>query len=149
VLVRASRELLAPRADVWGFVAEPFHLSDWWPGVQGVQPDRRGLAPGARWRLVAGGPASASGPLSAFVRRPHAAGTLLVLEVREPELARLQFVNERLDVELRLEATAPDRTLATLVVEGSWLRVNRSLPRKALSRLHALCQTSASRDAEV
>ena len=23
---------------------------DWWPGIPGVQPDRRGFAPGARWR---------------------------------------------------------------------------------------------------
>ena len=29
----ASRELLAPRADVWAFLAEPYHLSDWWPGL--------------------------------------------------------------------------------------------------------------------
>ena len=63
--VSATRELLAPRADVWGFVAEPFHLSDWWPGVQGVQPDRRGLAAGARWQLVSGGPEPARAPLPA------------------------------------------------------------------------------------
>ena len=49
----AARELLAPREDVWLFLAEPHHLSDWWPGVAGVTPDRRGLAPGARWKLHA------------------------------------------------------------------------------------------------
>jgi hypothetical protein len=47
----ATRELLAPRADVWGFLAEPYHLSDWWPGIVGVQPDHRGFAPGARWTV--------------------------------------------------------------------------------------------------
>ena len=47
----ASLELLAPRADVWGFLAEPYHLSDWWPGITGVEPDRRGFAPGARWKV--------------------------------------------------------------------------------------------------
>ena len=45
----ASRELLAARDDVWSFIAEPHHFSDWWPGIGGVQPDRRGLAEGARW----------------------------------------------------------------------------------------------------
>ena len=34
------------RADVWAFLAEPYHLSDWWPGITGVEPDRRGFAPG-------------------------------------------------------------------------------------------------------
>ena len=51
--MQATRELLAPRPDAWGFVAEPFHLADWWPGVSGVQPDRRGSAAGARWEIVA------------------------------------------------------------------------------------------------
>ena len=47
----SSLELLAPRADVWAFLAEPYHLSDWWPGITGVDPDLRGFAPGARWRI--------------------------------------------------------------------------------------------------
>ena len=47
----ASLELLAPRADVWGFLAEPYHLADWWPGITGVEPDLRGFAPGARWKV--------------------------------------------------------------------------------------------------
>ena len=41
--VTASRELLAPRRDVWAFVAEPHNLPNWWPKVGGVVPDRRGL----------------------------------------------------------------------------------------------------------
>ena len=32
----ARKELLAPLEDVWLFLAEPHHLSDWWPGVAGV-----------------------------------------------------------------------------------------------------------------
>ena len=48
----ASRELLAPREDVWAFIAEPHHFPDWWPGIGGVQPDRRGLAEGARWAVT-------------------------------------------------------------------------------------------------
>ena len=139
-VVRATRELLAARSDVWAYVAEPYHLSDWWPGVAGVEPDRRGLAPGARWRLVAG--PQAAGPLGGFLRSPTTASTLLVLDVRAPERVHVQFVGERIDAVLTLEEAAPDRTLAALDVEGAWLRVNRALPRKALARLHALVQTA-------
>jgi uncharacterized protein YndB with AHSA1/START domain len=141
-VVRAVRELLAPRADVWAFVAEPYHLSDWWPGVSGVEPDRRGLAPGARWKLITT-PQSGS-PLSAFFRPAVAGGTLLVVDVREPERVQLQFVNDRIDAVLTLEEAAAGRTRATLDVEGAWLRVNRALPRKALARLHELLQTAAT-----
>ena len=38
-----ARELLAPRADVWAFLSEPYNLPDWWPGIGGLQPDRRGF----------------------------------------------------------------------------------------------------------
>ena len=48
----AARELLAARADVWAFLAEPHHLADWWPGIVGVEPDRRGFADGARWQVA-------------------------------------------------------------------------------------------------
>ena len=48
----ATRELLASLDDAWGFLAEPYHLSDWWPGVVSVQPDRRGFATGARWQVT-------------------------------------------------------------------------------------------------
>ena len=49
----ATRELDSPVRDVWAFLAEPLHLPDWWPGYSGVQPDRRGLASGARWQVPA------------------------------------------------------------------------------------------------
>ena len=143
MLVRAERELLAPREDVWSFVAEPYHLSDWWPGVAGVEPDRHGLAAGARWRIRAG-TRPGGGPLNAFVRKPEATGLLLVLDVQPSRLVRLRFVDERLDAELRLDAVSPERTRAELSVEGSWLRVSRSLPRRALARLHDLVQTAAT-----
>jgi uncharacterized protein YndB with AHSA1/START domain len=139
--VAATRELLAPREDVWRFLSEPFHLADWWPGVHGVQPDRRGLAPGARWQLRSG--PQTGGLVNAFVRGPDAAGTLVVVEVRTNELLRLLFVDERIEAELRLEPAPDSRTRATLVVDGPWLRVSRSLPRRALNRLHDLCQTAA------
>ena len=137
----ATRELLAPRGDVWRFLAEPLHLSDWWPGVHSVRPDRRGLAPGARWQLIAG--PQTGGLVSAFLRKPEAAGTIVVLDVCPEELVRLLFVDDRIEAELHLEPAPGSHTLATLAIEGPWLRVSRSLPRTALSRLHALCQTAA------
>jgi uncharacterized protein YndB with AHSA1/START domain len=139
--VAASRELLAPREDVWRFLAEPHHLSDWWPGVHGVEPDRRGLAPGARWRLTAG--PQSGGPLGAFLRKPDAAGMLVVVEVRATEFVRLLFVDDRIEAELQLTPAPDSRTRVTLAIEGPWLRVNRALPRRALNRLHDLCQTAA------
>jgi uncharacterized protein YndB with AHSA1/START domain len=137
----ATQELLAPRQDVWQFLADPHNLADWWPGVHAVEPDRRGLAPGARWRLVAG--PQTGGFIGAFVRRPEAAGTITVLEVRQGEFLRLLFVDDRIDASLALEPGNDGRTRATLTIEGPWLRVNRSLPRRALNRLYALCQTGA------
>jgi uncharacterized protein YndB with AHSA1/START domain len=133
----AERELLAPRRDVWSFLAEPHHLPDWWPGLAAVEPDRRGLSPGARWRVRAS-------DRPTLLRRPQAAGMLLVRRVEEPNLVAWHLTAERLDVELRLDALSADRTLATLTATSPWMvAFRRSLPRKALSRLHDLCQTAA------
>lgn len=137
----ASRELLAPREDVWALLAEPYHLSDWWPTISTVRPDRRGLAPGARWEVL--GPSHPT-----LFRRAYARGLVLVLEVVPYEKVVWRLLVERLDLEVRLRATAPDRTLVTVAVEGPWrpeaLGRPRALPREAVSRLYALCQTAAS-----
>jgi uncharacterized protein YndB with AHSA1/START domain len=134
---QAERELLAPRADVWAFLAEPFNLPDWWPGIGGLQPDRRGLAPGARWQIVGENRPS-------LFRRPNMSGTLLVLAVEPYERFAFQLTGERIDAELRLSAPQPDRTLAHLTVSGPALvGLKRSMPEKALTRLHALVQTAA------
>jgi hypothetical protein len=54
------------------------------------------------------------------------------------------LTGDHIDAELRLEESGPDRTVATLVVEAPWLYgLSRALPRRALTRLHALCQTAA------
>jgi hypothetical protein len=78
-------------------------------------------------------------------RRPSPSGVLLVLAIEPLELFAFQLTGERLDVEIRLAAKAPDRTVATLSVTGPWLiGLGRSFPRAALTRLHALCQTAAT-----
>ena len=134
----ASRELLASRADVWGFLSEPYHLPDWWPGLGGIQPDRRGFAPGARWQIQAGERPS-------LLRRPGAAGIILIRAVEPERRLAFQLVAERVDAELELEDAGSGRTVATLTVDAPFLSgVNRKTPVRALSRLHALCQTSAS-----
>jgi hypothetical protein len=136
--VTASKELLSARPDVWGFVAEPYHLADWWPGVAGVQPDRRGSAAGARWQVTAG-----SEPT--FLRKPEAASVLVVTAADEPVLFAFHLTTEKLDVRVDLEATAADRARVTVTVVGPWLfAYRRTLARRAVSRLYALCQTAAT-----
>jgi hypothetical protein len=139
-VVRAERELLAPKTDVWALISEPYHLPDWWPAYTGVQPDRRGLAEGARWTVMR---SRAPG----FLRRPGGEGTIVLRRV-DPALELRWFdVAQQLEAGIELRNAAAGRTLAVVSVEGAWWRVNvegaRRLPREALSRLHALCQTAA------
>jgi len=133
----ATRELLASRDDVWAFIAEPHHFSDWWPGIAGVHPDRRGLAPGARWQVH-----GVDRPT--LFRRATSSGMLLVRAVQAPERFAWTLTGDHVDAELRLEEGAPNRTIAVLEIEAPWLYgLSRALPRRALARLHALCQTAA------
>lgn len=133
----ATRELLARQEDVWSFLAEPRHLSDWWPGIAAVEPDRRGLAPGARWRIR-----TPNRPT--LVRKPNVQGVLLILDVQPHRSISWRFVAENLDVELALEPVGHDHTRVHLAVEGAWLvGLRRDLPRRALRRLYDLVQTAA------
>lgn len=133
----ADRVLRAPLDDVWAFVAEPFNLPDWFPGVAGVEPDRRGLAPGARWQVL--GPNRPS-----LLRKPDAAGMLLVLDVVPTRRIAFQLTGQRLDAELELEPLG-EGTRAALTVDAPFLTVSRSFPHKALQRLYELCQTGVDR----
>jgi len=131
----ATRELLAPVHDVWAFVAEPFHLPDWWPGVSGVQPDRRGTAAGARWQVMGDGTPT-------LLRRARATDTLVVHEAREDQRFAFELVGQKLDVELDLAEAGPARTKASIVVSAPMFAgLFRSPARQALDRLHALVQT--------
>src|SRR5437879_13000913 len=76
--VSASRLLLAPREDVWDFIAEPHHFPDWWPGIAGVQPDRRGVAEGARWEIL-------GHDRPTLFRRATSSAQMLVRGVPRPE----------------------------------------------------------------
>src|SRR5262245_35320381 len=125
----ASRELDATREAVWSFIAEPLHLADWWPGISAVRPDRRGFALGARWEIV-------GGPRPSFFRSSAASSMLVVKAIEPYERFSWTFLQQRLDVEVRLRVLSPDRTLATVAVQGPWrpeaLGRPRALPRHAL-----------------
>jgi hypothetical protein len=140
-VISASRELLASRAAVWELVAEPYHLPDWWPAYSGVKPDRRRLAPNARWHVVR---SRAPG----FFRKPRGEGLIVIKEVAQERLLRWHDVAQRIDAGVRLEDVGPGRTLATAFVEGPFWRLlgegARGLPRQAVARLYDLCQTAST-----
>jgi uncharacterized protein YndB with AHSA1/START domain len=139
----AERTLLAPVEDVWAFLAEPYHLPDWWPGLGGVQPDRRGVAPGARWAIQTSRGDEPLRPLfgPGMLKRPNSAGTLLVLDVIRGRRLSFQLVNEDITAEIDLSPAEENRTTVSLVVEATWGRVRRSYATEALRRLYDLVQT--------
>lgn len=141
--VEAGGLLLAPPEDVWKLVGEPYRLPDWWPGYRGVEPDRRGLAEGARWRVVREAtPGSAS-----LLRRPGGEGHLVVAAVIPGSLIAWRGLEQRLDARVTVEPAAGRRTQVTVRIEASPWRIAaeglRPLPRRAVSRLYDLCQTAA------
>src|SRR3954469_16066143 len=99
----ATLELLASRRDVWSFLAEPYHLSDWWPGITGVEPDRRGFAPGARREVLATKRNVLAG------RRPVET-MLIVREIHEYERWTWHLLQPTTDVEITLRSVEADRT---------------------------------------
>jgi Activator of Hsp90 ATPase homolog 1-like protein len=136
--------MLASRADVWRFLEEPYHFADWWPTVSAVRPDARGFREGARWEVA--GPASPT-----LFRKGGATGLAIVKTIELHERVVWNLSVDRLDVEVRLAAVEPDRTVVTVAVEGPWrpeaLGRPRALPRVAVHRLYELLQTAASLDA--
>jgi uncharacterized protein YndB with AHSA1/START domain len=126
----ATLELLAPRADVWAFLAEPYHLSDWWPGITGVEPDRRGFAPGARWKVLAT-------KRNVFVGPRPTETMLLIREIEPYERWSWHLLKPKLDVEIRLRSVGEDRTVVTVTVSNG-------SAAKAVQRLFELVQTAAT-----
>jgi uncharacterized protein YndB with AHSA1/START domain len=141
VRIEAQRELIAARSDVWELLSEPHHLSDWWPEYTTIRPDRRGFAEGARWQVARGGSPG-------FLRRPGGEGLIVVTAVEPPLRFGWHDLEQRFDAEIRLEPAPDGNTRASLAIDASWLRLVaeglRPVPRLALARLHALCQTAAS-----
>jgi uncharacterized protein YndB with AHSA1/START domain len=140
VRIKAQRELIAARDDVWALLAEPHHLSDWWPGYTTIRPDRRGFAEGARWQV-------ARNAAPGLLRRPGGEGLIVLTAVEPPLRLAWHDLQQRFEAEIRINAAPGGQTLATLTVEAPlWRLVAEGLrptPRQALARLHALCQTAA------
>jgi uncharacterized protein YndB with AHSA1/START domain len=133
-----SHELLAPPVDVWSFVAEPHQFPDWWPGVAAVEPDRRGAATGARWRVRSTG--------AGWVRGRDAVQTLVVLDSEPNRRLAFELTGGRIRAELEIVPAADAHSRVELSVERPWYTGSpRNLAADALSRLHALCQTAADR----
>ena len=126
----ASSELLASRADVWAFLAEPYHLPDWWPGITGVEPDRRGFAPGARWKVH-------STKRNVLIGRRKVETMLIVRDVEPYERWSWHVLQPAFDAEVRLRAVSPDRTVVTVAT-------SRGNAREAVGRLYSLLQTAAT-----
>jgi uncharacterized protein YndB with AHSA1/START domain len=139
--IEEQRELLATRGDVWNLLAEPHHLSDWWPGYTTIRPDRRGLTEGARWQIVRG---SAPG----LLRRPGGDGLIVVTTVEPGRRFGWRDLQQAFVAEVDLGPATEGHTRATLSLEAPLWRVIleglRDEPRQALARLHALCQTAAT-----
>jgi uncharacterized protein YndB with AHSA1/START domain len=138
VRVKAERDLLALPGDVWALLAEPRHLSDWWPGYRVVRPDRRGFETGARWEVVR----SQAG----LLRRPGEEGLVTITAVEPDRRFAWHDVQQQFTATIEL-AGVTGQTRAQVTVDAPWWRLLveglRLAPQEGLSRLHALCQTAA------
>ena len=132
--------LVASREDVWALVAEPYHLPDWWPAYTGVEPDRRGLAEGARWTVL-------RSRTPGFLRKPRGKGLIVIQRVSPGEELTWLDLSQNVVAGLRLEDEGRG-TRATAFVDGPFWRLlaegARGLPRLAVARLYDLCQTATS-----
>jgi uncharacterized protein YndB with AHSA1/START domain len=139
-VITASRVLVASREDVWALVAEPYHLPDWWPAYTGVEPDRRGLAEGARWTVL-------RSRTPGFLRKPRGKGLIVIQRVAPGEELAWLDLSQNVEAGLRLEDEGRG-TRATAFVDGPLWRLlaegARGLPRLAVARLYDLCQTATS-----
>jgi uncharacterized protein YndB with AHSA1/START domain len=139
-VITASRVLLAPRGDVWAIIAEPYNLPDWWPAYTGIEPDRRGLAEGARMSVLR---SRAPG----LLRKPRGKGLIVIRRVSPAEELAWLDLAQNIEAGLRLEDEGRG-TRATAFVDGPFWRLfaegARGLPRLAVARLYDLCQTAST-----
>jgi hypothetical protein len=133
----ARRELLSPLQDVWQVLAEPYHLADWWPGLGAVEPDRRGVAAGARWQVQSRG--------ATLLRGAQAEDVLLVTVADPMQRLAFEFVRAKMRADLEICPAGPATTDAELTVTGPLVLVfSRNIAKDALARLHDLCQTGSA-----
>jgi uncharacterized protein YndB with AHSA1/START domain len=147
----ATRELLAPRNDVWAFVSTPGRLADWWPGVFAAQ------AQGGHWTI--------EGDERAGLTRVASPGDDereegVEVALNPPGSLELRFARSGYRARLALEAIGAQRTTATLTIELEdthetlaerleevvGLAVtgpSHAFAESIVDRLYELCQTGA------
>jgi len=152
-MASAERELLADTEEAWRFLAEPHHLADWWPGIVGVEPDRRGLTPGARWRVSRRGPRGLLRLPDGGLNGPARTGILLVGEVVPGRRLDWRLLAAEgagrlfppLEVSIELERRGSARSLVRITVRSRRVGSgDRREARAAVDRLYALVQTAAA-----
>ena len=123
---------------MWDYLAEPYHLADWWPGIGTVAPDRRGFATGARWNVRSREPS--------LLRRAEAEDTLLVTAVEPTTRFAFELVRAKTRAELVLAQAEASLTRAELRIDEpftlGFARGRRA--QDALDRLYDLVQTGAA-----
>jgi carbon monoxide dehydrogenase subunit G len=147
----ATRELLAPRDDVWAFVSTPGRLADWWPGVFAVQDQ------GDHWTIEGeerGGLTGVASPGDDEREENVRVG------LSSPGSLELHFERSGYDAHLALEATGEKRTTATLTIDVedahetaaerleevaalAFTGPTDAFAESILDRLYDLCQTGA------
>jgi uncharacterized protein YndB with AHSA1/START domain len=136
----AERELLASPEAAWALLAEPYHLSDWWPGYTAIRPDRRGFEEGARWTVVRNDDPG-------FLRKPRSEAVVVIGPIHRGQGFAWRDPEQGFTVEVWLHPEGRN-SRAEVVLEAPWWRIPveglRYLPRSAVSRLHNLCQSAAS-----
>ena len=152
----ATKELLAPRQDVWSFVSAAGRLADWWPGIFAAQDH------GDRWTIEGEEREGLTRVADQSSGGPEREETVLV-DRSGPDHLRLRFERSGYDVQLSLSAASPDRTEATLsiavsdthetlaerleevvgVASSAVTGPSDSFAEAILERLYELCQTAA------
>jgi hypothetical protein len=147
----ATRELLAPRDDVWAFVSTPGRLADWWPGVFAAQDQ------GDHWTI--------EGEERAGLTQVASPGDderqeSVCVGLNPPGSLELHFARSGYDARLVLEATGEKRTTATLTIDVAdahetvaerleevaglaFAGPTDAFAESILDRLYELCQTGA------
>ena len=153
----ATRELLAPRDDVWAFVSAADRLPDWWPGIVGAQDD------GATWTIEGDERPGLGSYAGGSAPGPEGRSETVAVEKNAPGFLRLSFQQTGYELELALEATAPNRTTATLTLANetghhslfgrlgeaaeqvvlSGGGSHQTLAESLLEHIYELCQTGA------
>jgi uncharacterized protein YndB with AHSA1/START domain len=147
----ATRELLAPRDDVWAFVSTPGRLADWWPEVFAAQvegdhwtiegDERAGLT-----RVASPGDDEREETVHVGLNPPGSIELRFERSGYRANLALGAIGAQRTTATLTIERQDPEETLAERLEEVVGLAVtgpDDAFAESILDRLYELCQTGA------